>query len=252
MACSNGNYTGKCDLKTELDSVSYSMGSLEGAGIAEMSKRHPFDTIDVKKMISAFGMANGFSQEYKKVRFEQFDTLDFKAFMYGFCHGAKGNVQIDQAEANMVLNNKFDAVRAMRLAKQAEEAQANVEAGKAYMADYAKQDGVDSLESGILYKILVKGNGAVPATGSTVKVNYEGKLINGEVFDSSYDREEPLTCNTASGLISGWLKVLQVMPVGSKWEVVIPSELAYGNQDTGKIKAGSTLIFTIELLEIVK
>ena len=104
--------------------------------------------------------------------------------------------------------------------------------------------------SGLQYKVLVAGDGALPTDTTTLKVNYEGKLIDGTVFDSSYQRNQPLTINMGHPtVIEGWIEVLKLMPAGSKWEVTIPQELAYGTRDQGVIKPFSTLIFTIEVLK---
>lgn len=125
----------------------------------------------------------------------------------------------------------------------------NRRAGEAFLAANAKKDSVETLPSGVQYKILVKGTGEVPTATSKVKVNYEGRLIDGTVFDSSYERKQPATfgCNQ---VIKGWTEALTHMPVGSKWEIYIPQELGYGSREAGKIPPFSTLVFTVELLEI--
>ena len=105
------------------------------------------------------------------------------------------------------------------------------------------------LPSGVQYKVLVEGKGALPTDTTKVSVNYEGKLIDGTVFDSSYQRNMPMTIDLAQPhVIPGWVEVLKRMPAGSKWEVTIPADQAYGSQDMGQIKPFSTLIFTIEVL----
>lgn len=127
----------------------------------------------------------------------------------------------------------------------------NRKAGEDFLKANAQKDSVQTLPSGVQYKILVKGTGEVPTERSKVKVNYEGRLIDGTVFDSSYTRKQPATfgCNQ---VIKGWTEALTHMPVGSKWEIYIPQELAYGAREAGKIKPFSALIFTVELLEIEK
>ena len=123
--------------------------------------------------------------------------------------------------------------------------------GEEFLKANAKKSGVKTLESGVQYKILTKGEGEIPTATSKVKVNYEGRLVDGTVFDSSYERKSPTTfaCNQ---VIKGWTEALTHMPVGSKWEIYIPQELAYGARNTGKIKPLSALIFIVELLEIEK
>lgn len=125
----------------------------------------------------------------------------------------------------------------------------NRRTGEQWLAENKKKEGVITLPSGLQYKILTKGNGPVPTANQKVKVNYEGHLIDGTEFDSSYKRNQPSSfrCNQ---VIKGWTEALCKMPVGSKWELYIPYDLAYGDRDTGKIKPYSTLIFTVELLGI--
>lgn len=115
----------------------------------------------------------------------------------------------------------------------------------------AKKDGVKVTPSGLQYKVLTAGTGDVPKTTDKVKVNYEGKLINGTMFDSSYQRGKPAEF-PLNGVIKGWTEALSLMPVGSKWELYIPYNLAYGERGNSNIPGYSTLIFTVELLEIVK
>ncbi len=127
----------------------------------------------------------------------------------------------------------------------------NREAGEKWLADNAKKEGVVVMPSGLQYKILTKGTGEVPTSKQKVKVNYEGRLIDGTVFDSSYKRNKPSTFGV-SQVIKGWTEALCMMPVGSKWEVYIPYSLAYGERESGQIKPYSALIFTVELLDIEK
>ncbi len=128
---------------------------------------------------------------------------------------------------------------------------ANRRLGEQWLAENKKKEGVITLPSGLQYKVLVKGEGEIPTRTQRVKVNYEGRLIDGTEFDSSYKRNQPSTFR-ADQVIKGWTEALCKMPVGSKWELYIPQELAYGDRDSGKIKPYSALIFTVELLEIVK
>lgn len=125
----------------------------------------------------------------------------------------------------------------------------NRAAGEAFLEDNKKKEGVITLPSGLQYKVLTQGNGPVPTATSKVKVNYEGHLIDGTEFDSSYKRGQAATFQ-ADQVIKGWTEALCKMPVGSKWELYIPQDLAYGDRDTGKIKPYSALIFTVELLGI--
>jgi FKBP-type peptidyl-prolyl cis-trans isomerase FklB len=124
------------------------------------------------------------------------------------------------------------------------------EAGKAWLAENAKKPGVVSLPSGLQYKVISEGKGAKPRADQEVTVKYEGHLIDGTEFDSSYKRNPQTTKFRCDQVIKGWTEALTLMPVGSKWEVYVPQELGYGSRAAGKIPAYSTLIFTVELIEI--
>ncbi|MBS1915836.1 MAG: FKBP-type peptidyl-prolyl cis-trans isomerase [Bacteroidetes bacterium] len=135
--------------------------------------------------------------------------------------------------------------------ERAAKAEGNKKAGEAFLAENKTKTGVVTLPSGLQYQILKEGNGPKPTTTDKVKCHYEGKLIDGSVFESSYQRGEPIEFSV-TGVIRGWTEALQLMPVGSKWRLFIPSDLAYGDQGNGAIKPGSTLVFDVELLDIVK
>ena len=129
---------------------------------------------------------------------------------------------------------------------------ANKTAGEKFLAENKTKAGVVTTPSGLQYKVITKGTGAIPADTCKVKVNYKGTLIDGTEFDSSYKRKEPATFRV-NQVIKGWTEALKLMPVGSKWELYVPYELAYGSRETGgQIKPFSTLIFEIELLSIEK
>ncbi|MBQ8968138.1 MAG: FKBP-type peptidyl-prolyl cis-trans isomerase [Bacteroidaceae bacterium] len=182
------------------------------------------------------------------------DSLDIlvpERFIAGFRTGiSKQNDVLPIADDSMqtVIRKQMDYYHAARMEKKYG---ANRRAGEEFLAQNAKQKDVVTLPSGLQYKVLTKGEGEVPTATQRVKVNYEGHLIDGTEFDSSYKRNEPATfgCNQ---VIKGWTEALTLMPVGSKWELYIPQELAYGDRETGNIPPYSTLIFTVELLEIVK
>ena len=123
--------------------------------------------------------------------------------------------------------------------------------GENFLKANLKKDSVQHTASGLQYKVITMGTGDKPTKDQKVKVNYEGRLINGTVFDSSYKRKQPATFGVGQ-VIKGWTEALQLMPVGSKWELYIPQELAYGAKEQGKIPPFSCLIFTVELLDIVK
>lgn len=126
----------------------------------------------------------------------------------------------------------------------------NIELGQAFMDEYSNADGVQTTASGLQYKVLQVGTGTThPTATDRVKVHYHGKLIDGSVFDSSVDRNEPISFGL-NQVIAGWTEGLQLMVEGEKTQLVIPSKLGYGNRAAGKIKPGSTLIFDVELLGI--
>lgn len=163
----------------------------------------------------------------------------------------KGKYVIDNPD--MLFNLKMEEIRAKEQAKQEEELKkqyaSQVEAGQKFLEENKAKDGVVTLPSGLQYKIVKEGNGEKPKATDVVKVHYHGTLIDGTVFDSSVERKDPAIFNV-SGVIKGWTEALQLMPVGSKWTLYIPSDLAYGAQERGKMPPFSTLIFDVELLEI--
>lgn len=147
-------------------------------------------------------------------------------------------------EAQEVINDFFQELQI----KMSEKAQGE---GKTFLEANAKRAEVVTLASGLQYEVMTKGTGAIPKASNSVKVHYHGTLIDGTVFDSSVNRGEPATFGVTQ-VISGWVEALQLMPVGSKWKLFIPSELAYGAQGAGQsIAPHSTLIFEVELLDIV-
>ena len=169
-------------------------------------------------------------------------------FIEGFRAAIAGNATITADSAQAVTAKQLDYYNNVKMeAKYGK----NRRDGEAFLAANAKKDSVQTTKSGLQYKILTVGTGETPKATDKVKVNYEGKLIDGTVFDSSYKRNQPATfaCNQ---VIKGWTEALTMMPVGSKWEIYIPQELGYGSREAGKIPPFSTLLFTVELLEIVK
>ncbi|WP_300949557.1 FKBP-type peptidyl-prolyl cis-trans isomerase, partial [Phocaeicola sartorii] len=160
----------------------------------------------------------------------------------------KKGMNVTMEEANAYVQSKAEAIK-----EKATEAQfaENKAAGEKFLAENAKKEGVKTTPSGLQYKVIKEGNGAIPTDSSKVKVNYKGTLIDGTQFDSSYDRKEPTTFK-ANQVIKGWTEALTMMPVGSKWELYIPQDLAYGSREAGQIKPFSTLIFEVELVDIEK
>lgn len=156
------------------------------------------------------------------------------------------------ANASSILMMKSQEIQQRMMEEQQQKAEAAKAEGEAFLASNKTKEGVVTLESGVQYKILKEGKGEKPKATDTVKSHYHGTLIDGTVFDSSVNRGEPVDFEV-SRVIPGWTEVLQLMPVGSKWEVYIPSDKAYGEYGSGdKIAPNSALIFQIELLDIVK
>lgn len=154
-----------------------------------------------------------------------------------------GSTQINGAEAQQILQSYFQK-------KQAAQFEGNKEAGEKFLAENATKEGVVVLPSGLQYKVITEGTGEKPTATSTVKTHYHGTLIDGTVFDSSVDRGQPISF-PVNGVIAGWTEALQLMPVGSKWKLFIPYNLAYGERGAGgKIGPYSALIFDVELLGI--
>jgi len=147
------------------------------------------------------------------------------------------------------VSQKMQAQQQAMQAKAHEEAAGNIKIGDAFLAANKTKDGVVTLPSGLQYKVLKEGTGPKPTAGDTVTCNYKGTLVDGTEFDSSYKRGEP-TSFPVGGVIKGWTEALQLMPVGSKWQLFIPSDLAYGDPGRPGIAPGSTLIFEVELLSI--
>lgn len=154
----------------------------------------------------------------------------------------KKKVLIDDMEANSVM---------MRLMMRAQEekAKVHIESGRKFLEENKKRSGVQTTASGLQYEVLTQGTGAKPTADDTVTVNYVGTLIDGQEFDNSYKRGQPISF-PLSGVIRGWTEGVQLMSAGSKFRFYIPHELGYGTNEAGAIPAGSTLIFEVELLEV--
>lgn len=179
---------------------------------------------------------------------QPFDGIDPQSVAEGVIDALSGK---DSALGEDILQAAFREIEEIMQAKAAADGEVAVKAGQEYLANNAKRDGVTVLESGLQYEIITAGSGEKPTLNSTVKTHYHGTLINGDVFDSSVARDEPAQF-PVSGVIAGWTEALQLMPTGSKWRLVVPSELAYGAQGAGGvIGPHCTLIFEVELLEII-
>jgi len=176
------------------------------------------------------------------------DSISKENFFRGFTDALTGDTTVmKQADAESLFAKKSAEARA---AKQEREFGANRDAGRKFLAENKTKPGVQTTASGLQYKVLTKGEGAVPKATDRVMVHYEGRLVDGTVFDaSSKHGSEPMVFG-ANQVIKGWTEALCMMPVGSKWELYIPYELAYGERNAGMIKPYSMLIFTVELVGI--
>ncbi len=199
---------------------------------------------DKNKTSYAIGVRTGQNLANQKLH------LNVQAVAMGVKHALLGDKEIlmTDKEISDVLQ-KFQQERRKELSKIGER---NKKAGEEFLAANAKKKGVVTLKSGLQYKVLVQGKGAIPKQGDTVVTHYVGTLIDGKEFDSSRKRGTPATF-PVTGVIAGWVEALQLMPVGSKWMLYIPSQLAYGTRGAGQmIGPDATLVFEIELLEIKK
>jgi FKBP-type peptidyl-prolyl cis-trans isomerase FklB len=174
--------------------------------------------------------------------------LDAQALAAGINDVLAGNPPAVSLE---VLHNALRTMHEEAEKQRQSQAQAAAQAGKDYLANNLTQDGVKSTESGLQYKVIKQGEGKLASATDRVRVHYTGRLIDGTVFDSSVERGQPAEF-PVNGVIAGWIEALQLMPVGSKWELYIPQELAYGEHGAGSsIPPYSALIFEVELLDIV-
>jgi FKBP-type peptidyl-prolyl cis-trans isomerase FklB len=174
------------------------------------------------------------------------EDIESEAFVRGVRDQLAGkDAAVDEAEAERVLTAMMEA----RQAQAANESLETLEAGLAYLEENAKRDEVTALESGLQYEVLEEGEGGKPEPTDTVTTHYEGRLIDGTVFDSSYQRGEPATF-PLNRVIAGWTEGLQLMSPGAKYRLYVPADLAYGDRAAGSIPPNSTLIFDVELLEV--
>ena len=269
VSCDNN---GSATLKDGVDSLAYDCGVFQSEGLKQYMtmqlgidsayiddfikgmKEGAMNEADPKKEAYLSGLAigkdiQGMAKNLTQQVYGDDSTksVNVKVLIAGFEAGLKNKDGRTAEEAYNDFNAKLQPVREAQLLKDFGD---NKKAGEEYLAKNKKKEGVKVTKSGLQYKVLVEGDGALPTDSSTLKVNYEGKLIDGTVFDSSYERNMPFEINMRMpGVIDGWVEALKMMPAGSKWEVTIPQDLAYGAQNQGPIKPFSTLIFTIEVLK---
>ncbi len=182
---------------------------------------------------------------------ESMKDLDINAFVEGLKTAAQGKPSaLTDEEMGRVLTQFKKQAEAKQLIELKQKAEENAKIGSAFLAENAKKDGVKTTKSGLQYLVLKEGKGKSPKANSTVKVNYEGRLIDGTVFDSSIARNHPATFQV-SQVIQGWTEGLQLMKEGASYRFFIPANLAYGQIGSGDvIEPNSTLIFDVDLLEV--
>jgi FKBP-type peptidyl-prolyl cis-trans isomerase FklB len=218
-------------------------------GTAAKSAAAPALTTRKQKFSYALGMniGSGLGANLKKQSVDVDSTLVSQGLKDAMS-GAK--TRLTQEEAQAVLKEVQTEVQKEQQAKMKEAADKNKTEGEAFLAANKSKDGVVTLPSGLQYKILTAGTGPKPTASDSVKCNYRGTLINGSEFDSSYKRGQPATFAVGQ-VIKGWTEALQLMPVGSKWQLFVPASLAYGERGAGaEIGPNATLIFEVELLSI--
>jgi FKBP-type peptidyl-prolyl cis-trans isomerase FklB len=204
-------------------------------------------TTQKQKESYALGMSIGLG--FQKQGIDK--SVDSSLVVRGFRDSIAGSkTAMTEDEMKAALQQLRTEVMSAQEAKSKEAGAANRKEGESFLAENKSKDGVKTLPDGLQYKVLTEGNGPKPASTDTVTVNYRGTLINGKEFDSSYKRGQPASF-PVTGVIKGWTEALQLMPVGSKWQLFIPPDLAYGDRGAGAdIGPGDTLIFEVELLSI--
>ena len=243
----------KANLKTDVDSLSYAIGMARTEGLTQYLMQQGVDTTQMAEFIKGFnegatkidkkdaaymtGMQIG--QMVSKQWVEGFNqqifgndstqSLSRENMLAGFIAGVMGkNNVMDKAAAEVYMRESMEAIKEKALAVKYADNKAE---GEKFLAENKTKEGVVTTPSGLQYKIITEGKGEIPADTCKVKVNYKGTLIDGTEFDSSYKRNEPTTFR-ANQVIKGWTEALTMMPVGSKWELYIPQELAYGSRET--------------------
>ena len=269
-----GNSTPKADLKNDVDTMSYAMGLSQTQGLKEYLAQMEIDTTNMDAFVKGLNDGANAGDDKKKAAYfaginigqqisnrmikginyeiygkDSTKSISLKNFMAGFVTGATGKKGLMSVEqAGQLAQMKMQAIKAKNMEKTYG---ANKTAGEKFLAANAKKPGVKTLPSGVQYKVIKEGNGAMPKDTSLVTVHSEGRTIDGKVFDSSYKRNQP-TDMRANQVIKGWTEALVHMPAGSIWEVYIPQEMAYGEREAGEIKPFSALIFKIELISVDK
>ncbi len=268
-----GQSTPKANMKSDVDTLSYMVGVSNSQGLKDyVVGRLGVDTTYMADFIRGIkeGTKSTSAKEKaymagmqigQQVSGDMYDainnqlfagdsttTMSKENFLAGFIAAVEENSIVTPDSASVYVRTKSEEIKTKALeAKYGEYKKENEE----FLVNNKTKDGIKVTESGLQYRIIKEGKGAIPTKNSRVKVHYKGTMIDGAEFDSSYERKEPTTFR-ADQVIKGWTEALTMMPVGSKWELYIPQELAYGSREAGKIKPFSTLIFEVELISIEK
>lgn len=263
----------KATLNDEVDTIAYEYGIAQGSGLKDYAKTNlQIDSAYFNDFIRGVKdganktasksedayrkgceigaqvkqMAEGLTQEI--YRDDSTKSVNVQNILAGIIEGFTGYATMSADSAFTDFQKKIQAIIDANLKKQYA---TEIENNQKFLSENKKKEGVVTLPSGLQYKVLIPGTDERPADSVSVKCHYEGKLIDGSKFDSSYDNGEPMVLNNLkeNSAIPGFMEAIRLMTYGSKWEVYIPENLAYGSRDMGKIKPFSTLIFTIELLK---
>ena len=265
----------KATLKTDVDSLSYAIGISQTNGLKDyLSQRMEMDTAYIADFLKGvndaanktskkdqayllglqIGSQMAGPQAIKGMNHQLFAddstmTVNKSDILAGVFAGVLNkDMKITPEEAQVLIQKMMESIKGKAAEKKYAD---NKAAGEKFLAENKTKEGVKTTASGLQYKVITEGKGEIPNDTCKVKVNYRGKLIDGTEFESTYTRNEPFVANVG-GVIKGWTEALKMMPVGSKWELYIPQELAYGSRDMGQIKPFSALVFEIELLGIEK
>ena len=203
---------------------------------------------ELDRISYALGLSMG--NNFRASGIQEINVQDFADGVAAVFYGSEPKMSYDEAKAE--IQKYFTALEEKQRAEAAKMADVNEAAGKQFLEENGKRVEVKTTASGLQYEVITEGDGEMPTAQDQVEVHYTGKLIDGTVFDSSVERGEPAVFGV-SQVIPGWVEALQLMPVGSKWRLFIPSNLAYGEHGAGDaIEPNSALVFDVELLDIVK
>ncbi|TCO07237.1 FKBP-type peptidyl-prolyl cis-trans isomerase FklB [Natronoflexus pectinivorans] len=248
--------SGRVEMKNSIDSASYALGFREANHFKQQIAPLAFEGIDHKEMAKLFSdlaVKKAFSERLSSI----FDGFNEEIFRTAFINELAYEFSyFDDITAEIYLQQLINKLNSDKENKSREMAKKGIypdnESGKAFLEENAKRPEVSVTNSGLQFEIIRDGDGPIPQASDRIKCHYHGTLVNGKVFDSSVERGEPIVFGVRQ-VIAGWTEALQMMPVGSKWRLYVPSYLAYGENGAGdRIGPNETLIFEVELLEIVK